>query len=37
MGQFFAPVSLMLPPKGILPIFPTALKGQSRVGVPAGV
>lgn len=37
MGQFLAPVSLILPPKGTLPMFPTALKGESLVGMAAGV
>lgn len=37
MGQFSAPVSLMLPPKGTTPMFPIVLKGESLVGMAAGV
>ena len=30
-------LSLMLPPKGTLPVFPTVFKGESLVGMAAGV
>lgn len=36
-GAFSAPMSVILPPKGILSMFPTVLKGESLVGIAARV